>query len=92
MIKLLTPLNHRGGIVEAGKEIGFLTPEQEKAFVDSKAAEYVTQENKKEKDINDMKKNELLEYAASLEVEGINDTMTKVELMAAITAKLENKE
>lgn len=71
MVKLLAPLNHRGGIIEAGAIIGFLGKEKEEQLVSAGSAEeYIleTDENLNlpENPLAKMTKDELLIIVADL--------------------------
>lgn len=89
MIKLKSPLNYRGTLIEAGTAIGFLPVAMQEKLIKNGAAERVVPEEapeKQEKPIEKMTKDELLELAVSLQIEGVTDKMTKAEILEAIAA------
>lgn len=94
MIKLKSPLNYRGVIIEAGQIISYLPIEQQKKLVENGAAEFVNVnqsddvEKKNEKPLEDMTKAELLEYAKTLQLEKVTDKMSKAEILEQIMKHL----
>ena len=99
MIKLKSPLNYRGNIIDAGATVGFLPVEMQQRLIENGAAEVVNQEKQEErpdenleKPLSEKTKVELLEMAASLGIEGLTDKSTKAEILAAMEEYQKSKE
>jgi len=90
VIKLKSPLNYRGVLIEKGSVIGYLPVEMQEKLIKTGAAERVILEAVKveksagEKPIDKMTKAELLDLAARLEIPDVSDAMTKAEVINAI--------
>jgi hypothetical protein len=91
MFKLKAPLNYKGKIYDSGTTANFLPEDFKKKLIASGAGENVAEETvaaeeESENDINlaTMKKDELLDYAAKLNIEGISEENTKAEIIIAI--------
>ncbi|MFO7153944.1 MAG: hypothetical protein DIU64_003145 [Caldicoprobacter oshimai] len=92
MIKLKAPLNYGGVFIEAGQVINYLPLELQKKLVENGVAEFIGAENVAGQDkaktfgeiTKDTAKAVMLEYAKLMNIEGINDKMTKAEIFERI--------
>lgn len=93
MIRLKSPLSYRGTIIDTGATVGFLPVEMQQKLIENGVAEKINPEKKESgKPVEKMTKDELLKLAASLEIEGNLEEMTKAEILAAIEEKQKPKE
>ncbi|WP_158303413.1 Rho termination factor N-terminal domain-containing protein [Desulfitobacterium hafniense] len=88
-MKALEPVFLNGLIIDAGNEFS-CSPEFSRKLIEAKTAELAQPERAPEKNFESMTKEELLNYAEELAIDGINSSNKKSEIIEAILKAAES--